>query len=120
MHMQYIHNNHTSILNHPPLQKSRCLDGNKPLPPPPFQKFGRHFALHGPQQPTSVPGAGPLTATLGLELGPVKKLTANVKSKWTYSQKRFLELGAFWSERMNAQTFQVTAQPHANLKLQNT
>jgi len=63
---------------------------------------------------------GPLTATLGLELGPVKKVTANVKSKWTYSQKRFLELGAFWSERMNAQIFQVTAQPHANLKLQNT
>jgi hypothetical protein len=63
---------------------------------------------------------GPLTATAGLELGPVKKLTANLKGKWNYSQKRFMELGAFWSERLNAQIFQVTAQPHANLKLQNT
>ena len=50
----------------------------------------------------------------------MKKLTGNVKSKWNYSQKRFLELGAFWSERLNVGIFQVTAQPHANLKLQNT
>lgn len=62
---------------------------------------------------------GPVTATGGLELGPVRALTANIKSKWNYSKQRFLELGAFWNERTNATTLTLIAQPYAKTKLTN-
>lgn len=54
---------------------------------------------------------------MGLELGPVRALTTNLKSKWNYSRQRFLELGAFWNERTKATVLSFTAQPHAKAKL---
>lgn len=62
---------------------------------------------------------GPVTAAGGLELGPVRSLTANLKSKWNYSKQRFLELGAFWNERTGATTLTFIGQPHAKAKLTN-
>ena len=63
--------------------------------------------------------SGPITATGGLELGPVRSLTANLKSKWNYSKQRFLELGAYWNERNNATTLTFTGQPYAKTKVSN-
>ena len=64
--------------------------------------------------------AGPLTATGGLELGPVRRLSAQLKGKFRFEHGRAIELGALWSEKTGATVLSLVGQPHPNLKLTST
>jgi hypothetical protein len=60
---------------------------------------------------------GPVTAAAGLELGPVRRLNAQLKGKFSYEKGRSLELNAQWREATGAWLLTTTAQPHKAHKL---
>ena len=63
---------------------------------------------------------GPVTASAGLELGPVRRLSAQLKGKFKFEKGRSLELSALWSERTGAWVLSSVAQPHKAHKLTST